>query len=130
MNVIVTDTGFGDDPFAGKAPDLDIMSDIDPGTLAGQLAGLAMIRLTFTGFADGRGFSIARRLRQLGFTGQLRAKGILADQYTMARRAGFDEVEIDEAMAMRQPQDQWLARADWQAHDYQNRLKGTLDHAA
>jgi hypothetical protein len=40
----------------------------------------------------------------------------------MARRAGFDEVEIDDALAARQPEDQWLARADWQAHDYQARL--------
>jgi uncharacterized protein (DUF934 family) len=124
MNVIVTDVGFGRDPFTGETPVLDITSDIDPGTLADQLPGLAMIRLTFTSFADGRGFSIARRLRQLGYIGQLRAKGLLADQYAMARRSGFDEVEIDEAMAARQPQDQWLARANWRAHDYQGRLRG------
>ncbi|NCM98274.1 MAG: oxidoreductase, partial [Rhodobacterales bacterium] len=24
----------------------------------------------------------------------------------------------------RQPADQWRARADWQAHDYQSRLRG------
>lgn len=128
MNVIVTDAGFGPDPYAGKtsgkAPDLDITSDIDPGTLADQLPGIRMIRLSFTSFADGRGFSVARRLRQLGFAGKLRASGLLADQYAMARRAGFDEVEIDAAMATRQPQDHWLARANWRAHDYQSRLRG------
>ena len=43
----------------------------------------------------------------------------------MARRAGFDEVEIDAALAARQPEEQWQARADWQAHDYQARLRGT-----
>ena len=43
----------------------------------------------------------------------------------MARRAGFDEVEIDAALAARQPEDQWVFRADWQAHDYQSRLRGT-----
>ena len=42
----------------------------------------------------------------------------------MARRAGFDEVEIDAALAARQPEEQWQARADWQAHDYQARLRG------
>ena len=130
MTVIVTDTGFGPDLFAGKTSVLEITSDIDPNTLVDQLQGLAMIHLRFTSFADGRGFSIARRLRQLGFTGTLRANGLLADQYAMARRAGFDEVEIDAAMALRQPQDHWLARADWQAHDYQTRLKGQPHHAA
>jgi hypothetical protein len=47
---------------------------------------------------------------------------VLADQYAMARRAGFDEVEIDDALAARQPEAQWRARADWRAHDYQSRL--------
>jgi uncharacterized protein (DUF934 family) len=84
-----------------------------------------MIRITFADFADGRGFSIARRLRLSGYTGRLRAHGhVLADQYAMARRSGFDEVEIDGDLAARQPQDQWLARANWRAHDYQSRLLG------
>ncbi|NBT33612.1 MAG: oxidoreductase, partial [Rhodobacteraceae bacterium] len=42
----------------------------------------------------------------------------------MARRSGFDEVEISADLAARQPQDQWLARANWRAHDYQSRLRG------
>ena len=59
--------------------------------------------------------------------GRLRARGhVIADQYAMARRAGFDEVEIDAELAERQPEDQWLFRADWQAHDYQARLAATL----
>ena len=41
----------------------------------------------------------------------------------MARRSGFDEVEIDAELAERQPEDQWLRRADWQAHDYRARLR-------
>ena len=49
---------------------------------------------------------------------------MLADQYAMARRSGFDEVEIDADLAARQPEDQWLARANWQDHDYQARLRG------
>jgi uncharacterized protein (DUF934 family) len=55
----------------------------------------------------------------------LRAKGhVLADQYAMARRSGFDEIEIDDALAARQPEEQWLYRADWQNHHYQARLRG------
>ena len=79
----------------------------------------------FPGFADGRGFTIARQLRLMGYAGRLRAPGhVIADQYAMARRAGFDEVEIDDDLAARQPEDQWLFRADWRAHDYQARLRG------
>lgn len=135
MSVIVTDRGFAPDdwtggfaPFAPEtdtAPALDLPSDTDPATLAGRLAGVQIIRVDFPHFADGRGFTIARQLRRMGYTGRLRAHGhIIADQYAMARRCGFDEVEIDAALAARQPQDQWLFRADWQAHDYQARLRG------
>jgi len=42
----------------------------------------------------------------------------------MARRSGFDEVEISDDLALRQPEDQWLCRTNWQAHDYQARLRG------
>ena len=41
----------------------------------------------------------------------------------MARRVGFDEVEIDESLAARQPEDQWLARANWRDNWYQARLR-------
>jgi uncharacterized protein (DUF934 family) len=59
-----------------------------------------------------------------GYTGELRALGpVIADQYAMARRVGFDSVEIPDELAIRQPQAQWLLRADWKAHDYLARLK-------
>jgi uncharacterized protein (DUF934 family) len=133
MSIIVTDTGFGPDTWTGgfdepnetRSDALDIGPDANPTDLAPALPDLKMIRVDFPSFADGRGFSIARRLRLLGYRGRLRARGhVLADQYTMARRSGFDEVEIDTDLANRQPQDQWLARANWQAHDYQSRLRG------
>ncbi len=90
-----------------------------------------MIRIGFPSFADGRGFTLARRLRAAGFRGRLRATGhVLADQYAMARRSGFDEVEIDSALAARQPEGQWRARADWTAHDYQHRLGRRSFHRA
>jgi uncharacterized protein (DUF934 family) len=60
----------------------------------------------------------------MGYRGRLRAHGpLIADQYAMARRSGFDEVEIPDDLAARQPEDQWLFRADWQNHDYQSQLK-------
>lgn len=103
---------------------VDIASDGDPDVLIGRLAQIDLIRVAFPSFADGRGFTIARRLRDAGYTGRLRAAGhVIADQYAMARRAGFDEVEISAELAARQPEDQWLFRAQWTAHDYQSRLR-------
>lgn len=133
MTVIVTDTGFTADDWAGgyialgaanDATSLDVPSDADPDRI--PLCGrLRMIRVDFPTSADGRGFTIARTLRLRGYTGRLRARGhVLADQYAMARRAGVDEVEIDDALAARQPEAQWLFRANWRAHDYQGRLNG------
>jgi phosphoadenylyl-sulfate reductase (thioredoxin) len=105
------------------APALDLASDADPAALADRLATARMIRVDFPSFADGRGFTIARRLRQMGYRGRLRARGVIADQYAMARRSGFDEVEVPPALAARQPEPQWRARADWRSHDYRARLR-------
>ena len=125
--VIVTDAGFTADDWQGPEHRSATLAPGDrPEDLAPRLAALDLIRVTFPGFADGRGFTQARDLRRLGYTGRLRATGhVLADQYAMARRAGFDEVEIDAGLAARQPEAQWRARADWRAHDYQARLRGT-----
>lgn len=125
--VIVTDRGFGPDDWTGAAAEVaELAPGDDPRGLAGRLDGLRLVRIAFPGFADGRGFTLARQLRAMGYDGRLRAVGhVLADQYAMARRAGFDEVEIDAALAARQPEDQWLARADWRAHDYQSRLRAS-----
>ena len=92
--------------------------------LAMFLPKLQLIELPFPAFNDGRAFTIGRRLRMLGYTGELRAYGpVIADQYAMARRVGFDAVEIPDSLAERQPEDQWKFRANWKAHDYQSRLR-------
>ena len=138
MSIIVTDTGFAADDWtngfvamaeraANDCTDLalDLASDADPAELTDCLQKIDMIRVDFPSFADGRGFTIAAQLRRMGFTGRLRARGhVIADQYAMARRSGFDEVEISDGLATRQPETQWLARADWNAHKYQARLRG------
>ncbi len=138
MTVIVTDTGFAPDDWTTgfvssvdvaandqAALAVDLASDADPKDLAHALEKIATIRVDFPSFADGRGFTIAAQLRRMGFTGRLRARGhVIADQYAMARRSGFDEVEISDDLATRQPEPQWLARADWRAHDYQGRMRG------
>ncbi len=134
MTVIVTDTGFNSDdwvdgfPAPGDAANdttsIDLSSDTDPDSIA-LSPSLKMVRVDFPSFADGRGFTIARQLRLRGYEGRLRAKGhVLSDQYAMARRAGFDEVEISDELATRQPQEEWTFRANWRDHHYQARLRG------
>ncbi len=103
---------------------LDVSNDVDIEELRGFLDQISLIRVPFPSFADGRGYSVARRLRLLGYQGTLRAAGhVLADQYPNARRSGFDDVEISDELAQRQPENQWLAFADWDGTDYQTRLR-------
>ena len=122
MSVIVRDDGFHAEDYEGEA--LDLAQDVTPDDLPADFNGVDLIRVAFPSSADGRGFTLARHLRARGYAGRLRAKGhVLADQYAMARRCGFDEVEISDDLAARQPADQWIFRADWQDHDYRSRLK-------
>lgn len=134
MTVIVTDTGFAAEdwnaPFVTLADlpahqgAVDLSNTDDPEALRPHLADLGLIRVAFPAFNDGRAFTIARRLRMMGYAGQLVATGpVIADQYAMIRRVGFDAVEIPDDLALRQPQEQWLFRADWRDHDYLSRLK-------
>ncbi|MBI1172129.1 DUF934 domain-containing protein [bacterium] len=133
MSVIVTDRGFAQASetaavklaeIASHKGALDLAHTDDPAEVLPWLAGLTLIRVGFPSFSDGRAFTIARRLRMAGYKGELRALGpVIADQYAMARRVGFDSVEIPDEIAARQPEPQWLFRANWQAHDYLSRLK-------
>ncbi|MFT7492461.1 MAG: hypothetical protein ACI80S_002063 [Pseudohongiellaceae bacterium] len=73
--------------------------------LAADSQGFALINVDFPKFADGRGYSAARLLRErYEFTGELRAVGdVLFDQLFSMMRCGFN------AMAMRADQDLALA---------------------
>lgn len=132
MTQLINDTGFAADDWThgycstGAANDcraLDLPSDTQPEEVDLQ-PSIEMIRIAFPSAADGRGFTIARALRLRGYKGRLRAYGhVIADQYAMARRAGFDEVETNDEIAARQPAAQWLFRASWQENDYQARLR-------
>ena len=89
---------------ASKSPTTPI-----PDALKDWFGRVELISVLFPKSADGRGFSIATRLRRLGFDGELRATGhLIADQYALARSCGFDTVEISEAQAARQPEAHWL----------------------
>ncbi|RYI35591.1 MAG: DUF934 domain-containing protein [Acetobacteraceae bacterium] len=133
-NVIVTDAGFTpaqERPvvaladLTADATAVDLAQTDDPATLEDVLGRLDLIRVAFPAFNDGRAFTIARKLRTMGYRGQLLALGpVIADQYAMLRRVGFDGAEIPAELAARQPVEQWQFRAaDWQAHHYQARLR-------
>jgi uncharacterized protein (DUF934 family) len=133
MTVIVTDAGFGPGTQAEAVlladltdqTTVDLSNTDDPLALRDHLDRLRLIRVAFPAFNDGRAFTIARRLREMGYKGQLLALGpVIADQYAMLRRVGFDGAEIPDDLAARQPADQWQFRAaDWGQHHYQARLR-------
>lgn len=76
----------------------------DPGVLVVDFDRLALIAVRFPKFVDGRGYSIARLLRRLGWKGELRAVGdVLRDQLFYMTRCGFD------AFALRDDQDPQVA---------------------
>ena len=119
--MIVSDQGF----CAGDldASYVELPLDCDDERLAAALVHSALL-INVGSFADGRAFSIAKRLRLRGYTGRIRLKGdVLPDQYAMARRSGIDDIEISEAHARRCQEADWVFRADWRNHDYQARLR-------
>jgi uncharacterized protein (DUF934 family) len=144
MPVVVTDSGFTPEDWAeGRILSFDSLwsgqdipedgiavdfpNDRDPADLEPWLDRLALIRIAFPAMGDGRGFSIAARLRALGYAGRLRAMGpLIADQYPAVRRTGFDEVEIPDDLARRQPQASWR-----RSHrpDYRAKLAGRTSSA-
>jgi uncharacterized protein (DUF934 family) len=139
MATVVTEAGFtADDWTEGRVLPFEIFwsgqdlpeeglavefpNDRDPADLAPWLERLEMIRVAFPAMGDGRGFSIARRLRAMGYAGRLRAAGpLIADQFPAARQVGFDEIELPDSVAGRQPETQWRPRA---RPSYQDRLRG------
>jgi uncharacterized protein (DUF934 family) len=70
-----------------------------PDEIAPFLDRLALVAIEFPKFRDGRGFTIARALRErYGYTGELRAVGhILPDQYEFLVRCGFTSVAVPDS---------------------------------
>lgn len=64
----------------------------DPAGVADRLDKAARVEVNFPSFTDGRGYSIARLLRErFGYQGELRAVGdVQRDQLFYLSRCGFD----------------------------------------
>ena len=91
-----------DEILAGKQPvGIWLESNEGPETIANDLAHFTVIGVNFPKFADGRGYSTARLLRErFAYTGEILALGdVLRDQLFLLRRCGFD------AFAVRQDKD-------------------------
>lgn len=71
---------------------LKLSGDAELDQFSDDLAGIDMIAIDFPVFRDGRGYSLARLIREhLGFKGELRATGdILRDQLFYLQRCGFN----------------------------------------
>jgi uncharacterized protein (DUF934 family) len=68
----------------------------DPALIADDLRHFALVAVNFPRFTDGRGYSIARLLRErYGWRGELRAIGDVGrDQLFYLSRCGFDAFEL------------------------------------
>ncbi|MFN7086218.1 MAG: DUF934 domain-containing protein [Burkholderiales bacterium] len=79
----------------------------EPALIAEDLKNFGVVAIRFPRFTDGRGYSLARLLRQrYGWRGELRAIGdVLRDQLFYLARCGFD------AFALRADQDPQAALA-------------------
>lgn len=96
----------------GQKIGIEVPNSFVPSVLLPAQDQLSLIVVEFPKFSDGRGFSIGRMLRQQGYRGTLRANGFLVpDEFGFARACGFDEVEMTEEHAARQPLEQWLEAA-------------------
>lgn len=78
-----------------------VATDASYRDLAPLMNKLSFVVIEFPAFGDGRGFSLAVRLRKdLGFKGEIRATGpVIPDQAQFLLRAGFDTVEVSEERA-------------------------------
>jgi len=87
--------------------------------LATFLPRLSVIVLPFPAFNDGRAYSIARQLREMGYRGELRAAGnVLPDQLQFMLQVGFDAFEIGE----RFPLETWARASRQMSLAYQRGL--------
>ena len=91
----------------------------DPAALAEDVRRLPVIAIDFPAFTDGRGYSLARLLRQCyGYAGELRAIGdVQRDQLYYLSQVGFD------AFAVREDQDIEAALAS--LRDFSDGYQGT-----
>jgi uncharacterized protein (DUF934 family) len=96
MATLIRNRQIVDEP---SPPDLVVLEPTDdPRSLADRLPELKLVAVNFPKYGDGRGYSIARSLRErLGYRGELRAVGVVArDHLQMMAQCGFDSFQLRE----------------------------------
>jgi uncharacterized protein (DUF934 family) len=105
--VILAETQWQEIDAQARADDRPLGLLLKPGqdltNIAPDLVRFALVVIAFPKFTDGRGYSLARKLRtHYGYAGELRASGeILFDQLQFLARCGFDSFEITNAATLR-----------------------------
>ena len=82
-------------PQSAPSPDAEVLRlepTDDPASVADRLGQAARVEVNFPKFGDGRGYSIARLLRErYGYKGELRAVGeVVRDHLFYMESCGFD----------------------------------------
>ena len=104
----------------GRRIGVIIANTVKLAELTPYLSEIDLIAIRFPAYGDGRGFSIAKQLRNAGYQGILRASGpLIADQFAYALACGFDEIDLPETLAQRQTADQWQKAANAISLSYQ-----------
>lgn len=77
---------------------LTLTPEVNTKTLAPWVDKLKMVELTVENFTDGRAFTQARVLRDIGFKGEIKVSGpIVPDQAKFFARVGVDTLRIEDA---------------------------------
>ncbi|WP_299587342.1 DUF934 domain-containing protein [uncultured Microbulbifer sp.] len=108
---------------AERSAEVGVWLDSDEGAelIGREAANLPLIAINFPAFADGRGFTAGRMLRErFGFKGELRAVGgFMRDQLTYLQRCGFNAYAFEG--------DQSLTSLKESLHDFGDSYQSGVD---
>lgn len=108
-----------------ETPNKILENNIDIEEVFANIHNAQIIGILFPSHSDGRGFSIAKSLRRLGFEGKLRAIGpVIPDQFADLISCGFNEIEISDEQLKRQKLNDWFESLNIYKLSYQ-RNNGT-----
>ena len=98
---------------------ISVPPDFDAALLNELTVPPQLLAVIFETHGDGRGFSLARAVREQGFTGELRAFGaLIPDQYEALVQSGFDAVMLAHDAADRHTERAWQTAFAWPTQVY------------
>ena len=119
---IITEDGIKEDNWDDKTF-LAFDGDDAPEEVLKKLEQVQRIVISFACSHDGRGFSLARQIREAGFKGHLRARGdLVTDQWRHLKQTGFDSVMLTQAQIEKMPLSAWREVQAINLPDYQRRI--------